>query len=363
MAGFVDKTPLTSGRKLDHLRICADEEIERGSTGFEDVRLVHSALPECDLSRIDLSTRFLGQRLNSPLFIAAMTGGHPGTTEVNRCLARAAERYGLGMCVGSQRAALENPRLEESFRVVREEAPHAFLSANLGIVQLRDHGLDWAERAVSMIDADAISIHLNFLQEAIQPEGDHDATGCYDALAALCMESKVPVIVKETGSGISAETARACWGAGVRAIDIGGWGGTSWAAVEAFRAERSPGHQETRLVSLGALFEDWGIPTAVSLCEVASTGSPVIATGGIRSGLDMARALALGADLCGVALPLLKTALESEDTLFTRIETLHRELSTAMFLSGSAKIADQKRARAYITGKTRQMLEHIQGGK
>ncbi|MCU0632112.1 MAG: type 2 isopentenyl-diphosphate Delta-isomerase [Methanolinea sp.] len=359
----MDKKKLTSGRKLDHLRICAEEEIERGFSGFEDVRLVHSAIPECDLSRIDLSTRFLGHRLASPLFIAAMTGGHPDTTDVNRRLARAAARYGIGMCVGSQRAALENPALEESFRVVREEAPHAFLVANLGIVQLRDHGLEWAHKAVSMIDANAIAIHLNFLQEAIQPEGDHNATGCYDALAALCSESTVPVIIKETGSGISAETARTCWGAGVRAIDIGGWGGTSWAAVEACRAQESPKKVAAGLVSLGALFEDWGIPSAVSLCEVASTGGPVIATGGIRNGLDMARALALGADLCGVALPLLKPALESEELLYSRIETFHQELSTAMFLCGSAKTADMKRTRAYITGKTRQMLEHIQGGK
>ncbi|HOT03284.1 MAG TPA: type 2 isopentenyl-diphosphate Delta-isomerase [Methanolinea sp.] len=359
----MNKNLFTSGRKLDHLRICAEEDIERGFSGFGDIRLVHSALPECDLSSIDLSTRFLGHRVCSPLFIAAMTGGHPGTREVNCRLARAAERYGLGMCVGSQRAALEDPRLEESFRVVREEAPHAFISANLGVVQLRDHGLEWADNAVSMIDADAIAVHLNFLQEAIQPEGDHDATGCYEALAALCRESNVPVIVKETGSGMSAETARACWGVGVRAIDIGGWGGTSWAAVEGVRAEQSAAHSGSGLVSLGALFEDWGIPTAVSLCEVAGTGGPIIATGGIRSGLDMARAIALGADLCGIALPLLRPAMESEESLFLRIETFHRELRTAMFLTGSAKIADQKRARAYITGKTRQMLEHIHGGK
>ncbi|MCQ8893709.1 MAG: type 2 isopentenyl-diphosphate Delta-isomerase [Methanolinea sp.] len=359
----MDKKRLTSGRKVDHLRICADEEIERGFSGFSDIRLVHSALPECDLSRIDLSTRFLGRGFSSPLFIAAMTGGHPDTREVNMRLARAAQRFGIGMCVGSQRAALENPALEESFRVVRDEAPGAYLVANLGIVQLRDHGLDWAERAIEMISADAIAVHLNFLQEAIQPEGDHDATGCYAALSALCRESPVPVIIKETGSGISAETASACWGAGVRAIDIGGWGGTSWAAIEAVRAERSRAEKGPALVALGSLFEEWGIPTAVSLIEVAKTGGPVIATGGIRSGLDMAKAIALGADLCGLALPLLRPALESEDALFAKIEAFHRELRTAMFLSGSGKIADLKRTRVYITGKTREMVGTEQGGK
>jgi len=171
------------------------------------------------------------------------------------------------------------------------------------------------------------------------------------------------VVIKETGSGISAETARSCWGAGVRAIDIGGWGGTNWPAVEACRARKVPDATASSLVSLGALYEGWGIPTVVSLCEVASTGGPVIATGGIRSGLDMARAMALGADLCGLALPLLKPALESDESLFKRIETFDRELITAMFLCGSSKVADLKRTRVYITGKTRQMLEHIQGGK
>lgn len=359
----MDKRQFTSGRKMDHLRICAEQEVERGDPGFDDVRLVHSALPECDLQEIDLSTRFLGHTLSSPLFIAAMTGGHPDTTIVNRRLARAAERFGLGMCVGSQRAALENPGLAGSFSVVREEAPHAFLMANLGIVQLREHGLEWAERAVSMIDADAIAIHANFLQEAIQPEGDHDATGCYDALDALCRESPVPVVIKETGSGISRETARRCWGAGVRAIDIGGWGGTSWPAIEAFRAQEAPGAAKGSLVTLGALFEEWGIPTVVSLCEVAGTGGPVIATGGIRSGLDMAKAMALGADLCGLALPLLGPALESEDLLFTKIGTFQREFKTAMFLCGSARVADLKSARVYITGTTRQMLGQLQGGE
>jgi len=358
----MDKKRLTSGRKLDHLRICADEEIERGFSGFSDIRLVHSALPECDLSRIDLSTRFLGRKFSSPLFIAAMTGGHPDTTEVNIRLARAAEHYGIGMCVGSQRAALENPVFEESFRVVRKEAPGAFLVANLGIVQLREYGLDWARKAIAMIEADAIAIHLNFLQEAIQPEGDHDATGCYDALTSFCSESPVPVIVKETGTGISGETAEACWGAGVQAIDIGGWGGTSWAAIEAFRADRSGEEKGPALVALGTLFQEWGIPTAVSLVEVLRTGGPVIATGGIRTGVDMAKALALGAALCGLALPLLRPAMESEEALFARIEELHMELQTAMFLCGAAKTGDMKRTRMYITGKTREMIGQVRGG-
>ncbi len=219
-----EKKRFTSLRKLDHLRICAEEPVECGDAGFGDIRFVHNALPECDMGTIDLSARFLGHTFSSPLFISAMTGGHPGTKDVNARLARAAGRYGIGMGVGSQRAALENPGLEDTFSIVRDEAPRAFLVANLGAVQLRDHGMEWAERAVEMIGADALAIHLNFLQEAIQPEGDHNAAGCLGAIGELCRHFRVPVIVKETGCGISASTARQCWGAGVRAIDIGGLG-------------------------------------------------------------------------------------------------------------------------------------------
>jgi isopentenyl-diphosphate delta-isomerase len=343
---------ITSSRKRDHLIICCEKDVETGDAGFGDVRLVHNALPECDMDAIDIRTEFLGATLGSPLFIAAMTGGHPDTLEVNRRLARAAERYNLGMGVGSQRAALENPELEESFVVVREEAPHAFLCANLGIIQLRDHGIEWAERAVEMIDAQAIAIHINSLQEAIQPEGDHNTEGCLEALRHLCKELNHPVIVKETGSGISAETARVIWGAGASAIDIGGYGGTSWAKVECLRTE-DPG-----LADLGKAFLSWGIPTMVSLCEVRTTGGPIIATGGLRSGIDIAKTIALGADLGGMALPLLQPAMKSDEALFAAVETIHRELEVAMFLTGSRRIRDLSHTRTYITGLTRQMIEN-----
>jgi isopentenyl-diphosphate delta-isomerase len=310
---------------------------------------VHAALPECDLDAIRPETRFLGARLEAPLFIAAMTGGHPATTEVNRRLARVAEKFGLAMGVGSQRAALEDPRLAESFSVVRDEAPHAFICANLGAVQLREHGTEWAERAVEMIGADALCVHLNFLQEAIQPEGDHNARGCLAAIARLCEDFKTPVIVKETGAGISKETASQIWGAGAAAIDLGGFGGTSWAAVEVERTE------EERLRALGTAFLDWGIPTVVSLHEVAGSG-PVIATGGVRNGIDIAKALALGADLGGMALPLLKPAMDGEEALMAAISMVLQELRAAMFLTGSGSVADLRKKRAYITGTTRQML-------
>ena len=353
---MADKKRITSSRKLDHLRICAEEAVETGDAGFGDIRLVHNALPESDMRTIDLSTRFLGHTLSSPLFVSAMTGGHPGTKEANARLARIAERFGLGMGVGSQRAALENPALADTFSIVRDEAPHAFLVANLGAVQLRDHGTAWAEEAIEMIGANAIAIHLNFLQEAIQPEGDHNAVGCIDAITSLCNGIRTPVIIKETGCGISREVARACWNAGAAAIDIGGWGGTSWAAVEAFRAGHK-GAAGRALKTLGEDFSGWGIPTVVSLAEVAGTGSPVIASGGIRSGIDMAKCLALGADLCGMALPLLKPALERDEALAARVETIHRELVASMFLCGAARIRDMRQARLFITGSTRQMMD------
>jgi isopentenyl-diphosphate delta-isomerase len=347
---------LTASRKLDHLRICLERNIERGRTGFDDIRLVHDALPECDLEFIDPGTEFLGHSFKAPLFIAAMTGGHPETKEVNRTLARVAEEQGIGMGVGSQRAALENPDLADTFSVVREEAPRAFLTANIGAVQLRDHGLEWAEKAAEMIEADALAVHLNFLQEAIQPEGDHDARGCLDAIRELCEEFHLPVMVKETGSGISAATAKTLWSAGVRAIDVGGWGGTNWAAIEGIRSGNPASTESHKRPPLSQVFEDWGIPTAISLCEVAGTGGPVIATGGIRSGLDMAKAIALGADLCGVALPLLAPAMEGERELSGIIHAFVQELRVAMFLSGAKNPAALRKKTPYITGITLQML-------
>lgn len=356
-----NKEEFTSARKLEHIRICVEEQIERGWPGFDDVRLSHCALPECDLDGIRTETTFLGHEFGMPLFIAGMTGGHSEAKEINRRLARAAERFGIGMGVGSQRAAIVDPALVDTFSVAREEAEHAFLAANLGIVQLRDHGIEWVERAVEMIDADAIAIHLNFLQEAIQPEGDHDARGCTEALATLCRDFHLPVIVKETGSGISAETARKCWDAGVAAIDVGGWGGTSWAAVEGLRAGRQNDKRHSGLARLGEVFEEWGIPTVVSVCEAASTGGPIIATGGIRSGLHMAKAMAIGADLSGMALTFLSPSLEGEEALFTKIEEISHEFRVAMFLSGSCTLAELCNRRAYYTGKIREMLEHNGG--
>jgi isopentenyl-diphosphate delta-isomerase len=286
-----------------------------------------------------------------------MTGGHAEAGPINARLAAAAERFGLGIGVGSQRAALEEPGLAASYRVVRDAAPTAFVVANLGAVQLREHGRDWADRAVEQLGADALAVHLNFLQEAIQPEGDRDARGCLAAIEALCEGAPYPVIVKETGNGISGEVARRLYGAGVAAIDTGGLGGTSWAVIEAIRAREAGGPGDARLQAVGAAFRDWGVPTVASLIETARCGGPVIATGGVRTGLDVAKAVALGADLAGMALPLLGPATDGQDALDAVIERVIDELRVTMFLTGSPDVPALRRTRAIVTGRIREFTE------
>lgn len=348
-------TDKTAKRKYDHLRLCIDEDICFGDSGFDDVTLIHNALPELDFNEIDLSTEFLNRRVASPLVISAMTGGHPSTLEVNKNLAKAAEKYNLIMGVGSQRAALEDSSLEDSFRIVRDTAPNAFLAANIGAVQLVCHGIDWVEKAVEMIDADAVCVHLNFLQEAIQPEGDRNASGVLSALRSVCKESKVPVIVKETGSGISAETAKTLFDAGASAVDVGGFGGTSWSKIESIRSAGDKTQE-----AIGQTFLKWGIPTAVSVFEVSKIKKgPVISTGGLKTGLDIAKSIALGADFGGMALALLTPAYAGESQLFDKIDTILAELKTAMFLSGAKNPVELAKASYYLTGVVREMTTKV----
>ncbi len=346
----------TPDRKLDHIRICLNERVESSYTGFEDVMLIHSALPELDFDEIDTRVSFLGKELSAPFLIASMTGGHKDTTEINRNLAIAVEELGLGMGVGSQRAAIENPAKEilESFTVVREFAPNAFIYANVGAAQILQDP-EVAERAVEMIDADALAIHLNFLQEAVQPEGDRNAKGCLKAIEEVCSSLRVPVIVKETGAGISREVAEAVKRAGASAIDVGGKGGTSWSGVEVYRAEGL-------MKEIGRDFWDWGIPTAfcvVDCCDVL----PTIATGGIRSGIDVAKAIALGAEVASSALPLLKPATVSAEKVVEKLEYFVHGLKVAMFLTSSGRV-EELRGKVFITGKLKEWLEfRLKSGK
>ncbi|MCW7071007.1 MAG: type 2 isopentenyl-diphosphate Delta-isomerase [Methanophagales archaeon] len=361
----------TTRRKIEQLRICAEQEVEaeEATSCFADVRLVHVALPEIDKEEIELKTEFLGFSLNYPIMIASMTGGHPETKRINAVLAEAAETLSVGIGVGSQRAALEGVgSQEDSFRVVRDTAPNAFVYANLGAPQLKEFGVAGVERVLEMVDADAVAIHLNFLQEAIQHEGDVDAGGCLAAIKEVCEAVKKPVIAKETGAGISYRVAKKLHEAGVAAIDVGGWGGTSLAAAEIYRA-KAEGDELSE--HLGRLFGwDWGIPTVESILECCaalsapapapvpvSTPVPVVATGGIRTGLDAAKSIALGASLCSAALPFLKPAMKSAEEVVKKITEMGEELKVAMFLTGCRTTAELKGAEVVLTGKARETAE------
>ena len=335
---------MISDRKLEHLLICKnyDVEFKDKTTGFEDIELIHNALPEVDKNDIDLSTSVFGKKLDSPLFITAITGGHPASKEINKQLAIVAEENNIALGVGSQRAACEHPELEDTYSVVRDNAPDCLLVGNIGAPQL-----NLANKAVEILDADILAIHLNPLQESIQPEGDLDARGYLDLISKITDAVDIPVMAKETGCGISGETAKQLADAGVSFIDIEGAGGTSWAAVETYRAEDR---------YYGELFWDWGIPTAISTAEVVNNVDiPVISSGGIRSGLEAAKAIALGADSVGMALPFLKKSISHEE-LTQFIHKFNDSLRIAMFLVGANNIEELKQSKLVVRGKTREWL-------
>lgn len=350
-------------RKAEHLRIAALEDVEtRRPAGWADVHLVHDALPVVDAAAVTLGVTLLGRKLELPLVIAGMTGGHGGAERVNAILARAAARHGLAIGVGSQRAALRDPRLRRTYAIVRKEAPDAFVIANVGISQLvpQDDGTplgsDDIRALIAMIGADAIALHLNYLEESVQPEGQTRAKGAVAAIRALVRRSSVPVIAKETGAGINGAVARRLKALGVRAIDVGGVGGTSFAAVEAFRATA---RGDAARSQLGQTFRDWGVPSAVAVAGSARSGLPVIATGGVRSGLDAAKALALGATAVGVGRPLLQCALQGEAAVDAWIAQFALELRTATFLSGVRRASDLALRPPVVTGETKQWLDQL----
>jgi isopentenyl-diphosphate delta-isomerase len=326
------------------------------------VHLVHDALPATDAARIDLSARLLGHTLALPLLIAGMTGGHSGAERVNETLAEAAARHGLGIGVGSQRAALRDPSLRRTYAIVRERAPKAFVIANVGVSQLvaQDDGAPLGAKEirtlVEMVGADAIALHLNYLEESVQPEGQTRASGLDAAIRRLVRHCSVPVIAKETGAGIGGPVARRLRALGVKAIDIGGVGGTSFAAIEALRAQDRGDFARAKL---GRVFRDWGLPSAVAVACSVRSGLPVIATGGVRSGLDAAKALALGATIVGVGRPLLQAALDGPAAVDEWIRQFALELRTATFLSGVTRARDLSRSRPVITGDTRDWIEQL----
>ncbi len=348
-------------RKAEHVSVALQRDVAVPQpSSWRDVRLIHQSLPEVDLDAVDTSVSFLGKTLRAPIFISSMTGGHPDVEIINARLAQAAEEFGLAMGVGSQRAGIVSPDLAQTYAVVRERAPTAFLIANIGAPQLIAQPrhpafqVEDARRAIEMIGANALALHMNFAQEAVQPEGDRRAVGCRAALLRLTAALDLPVIAKETGAGVCREQALLLRDCGVAAIDVGGAGGSSMAVMETYRA-LSRG--DDLAANLGQVFSDWGIPTPVAVVEAGVAGLPLVATGGVRTGLDAARALALGATLVGMAFPFLKAASESYEAVQTFVRQFLLELRVAMQLSGASSLQALREADVIVGGETRQWLE------
>jgi isopentenyl-diphosphate delta-isomerase len=341
---YMSKVTPTSSRKSDHILINLNEEVQSClRTGLERYHFVHNAIPEIDLSEIDLQTTFMAKRLKAPLLISSMTGGTKQADKINVSLAEAAQETGIAMGAGSQRAVIEEPALAAGMNL-RQYAPDILLFANLGAVQLNyGYGLPECERAVEMLEADALILHLNPLQEALQPEGNTRFAGLLEKISEVCRKLPVPVIVKEVGWGLSKEAAVRLVETGVAAIDVAGAGGTSWSQVEMHRAD-SP-----ERAAIAAAFIDWGIPTADAIIEVRNSlpNIPLIASGGLRSGIDVAKCIALGADLGGMAGPLLKEAINSTEAVIAHIDQVVAQIRLSMFATGAHEILALRSARLW----------------
>lgn len=356
-----DRSRRLIARKDDHIlySLQPSSQFREKTSWFEYVDLVHVATPEINLSEVTLDTTFLGFKLRAPLMVAGMTGGTPLAKKLNQIFARAAEELGVALGVGSQRVALEAAETRETFSVVREVAVSVPVVANIGASQLVE-GLDEnaVEALVEMIDADAIAVHLNPLQEALQPEGEAKYSGLLARLERLVERAPVPVIAKETGAGISREVAEKLAKIGVKGVDVGGAGGTSFAKVEGFRALAKG---DLLLSQLCEDFAEWGIPTAASVLEVraASDELTVIATGGLRSGIDAAKALRLGADLCGFAYPVLRAAAAGGyEGALSYMRRVIEGLRKTLFLTGSRSVAELRRAPMVISGRLRDWVSY-----
>jgi isopentenyl-diphosphate Delta-isomerase len=326
----------TVQRKAEHIQICLESDVQfktQGS-GFDRYQFTHSCLPELNYPEIDLTTKFLGKQLGAPILMSSMTGGTPQAKEINHRLAEVAQEYKLAMGVGSQRVAIEKPDVADTFQV-RQIAPDILLFANLGAVQLNyRYGIEECIRAVELLEADALILHLNPLQECIQPQGDTNFKGLLDRIATVCQRLPVPVIAKEVGNGISRQMAQQLIAAGVSGIDVAGAGGTSWAKVESERAKTALQRR------LGETFADWGIPTTecITTIRALSPTLPLIASGGLKNGLDIAKAIALGADLGGLALPFLRAADTSTAAVAELVQILMAEIQTVLFCTGNANL-------------------------
>lgn len=343
-----------SSRKADHIRINLEEDVAfpNLTTGLERFHFIHQALPELNLGEVETGLTLFGRRLSAPILVSSMTGGTERAGMINRRLAEASQQCRVAIGVGSQRAALEEEDLAASFRM-REYAPDALIFANLGAVQLNyGYTVEHCQRAVDMLEADALILHLNPLQEVLQAEGDYNWRGVLAQIETVCRHLPVPVIAKEVGWGISREAARLLINAGVRAIDVAGAGGTSWSEVEMHRAPTE------RLRRLAGAFADWGLPTATSLLMarqvreemgLAPAALPLFASGGMRTGQDIAKSVALGADLVGLASPFLKRVMDSTEAVIDEMETLTEELRIVMFCAGAKDLAALRRPGLLIS--------------
>lgn len=336
----------TQTRKDDHIRICLDEKVQaqQVTNGLEKYQFTHCCLPELDWQEIDITTSFLGKKLGSPLLISSMTGGTNNAQLINHRLAHIAQQYNLAMGIGSGRVIIEKPEVASTFQL-RSLAPDILLLANLGAVQL-NYGYTWREcqQLVDILQADALILHLNPLQECIQPQGDTNFRDLLSKINLVCDKLTVPVIIKEVGNGISAQMAGKLINVGVKAIDVAGAGGTSWAMVESERASNSLQRE------LGKTFANWGIPTAECVGDIAQQypNIPLIASGGIRNGLEVAKFLALGADLVGLAFPFLRAATQSSSAVEELVELLMAEIKTTLFCTGNSDIISLQNSQVLL---------------
>ncbi len=346
------KIKIIEKRKEEGITLCLDKPVQsrKATTLFEDVRLFNDALPEVNFEDIDTSVSFLGHRFKAPVFIGAMTGGAELAKKVNRNLAEAAQELGIGMAVGSQRAGLLSKSLAETYAITRKVAPDIFIGSNIGGAQLSNgFKVSDAKKLIEMLDANALYVHLNPLQEVIQPEGEAEFSNVLSRIKEMTSDLGKPVVAKEVGAGISDTVAKRLAKAGVSAIEIAGLGGTSWSGVESYRAKEA---NNTVKFKAGNIFWDWGIPTAAALYGVKNAVKlPVVASGGIRTGLEMAKAISMGASLCAMAWPLLRPATVSSDKVIEYLEETIFALKTAMFVSGCRNINELAKSRHVITGE------------
>ena len=343
-------------RKLRHVRVSLEENVETDiATGFEDIRLIHRALPEIDLDEVSTETTFFGKKLAAPLIISAITGGTSEAAEINEVLAEVAEEKQIGISVGSQRIAIAQPETIPTFSVVRERAPSTFVMGNLGCPQLSlGWGVTEAQKCIEMIDADALALHMNPLQEAVQVDGDTNYRGVYEKIKELNKNLDTPLIMKETGAGIAWEDAVKMQKAGASGLEISGVGGTSWSAVEYHIAKEV---NKKEMEYLGGALWNWGIPTAISVVETTQkTDLAVISSGGIRTGVEIVKSIALGAQVGGIAKPFLEKAIEGRDALAEHVENIIREIRVAMFLVGAKNLDELNNVPVLVMGKTSEWL-------